>query len=336
MDFKKYNKLKGGRNVKSSKDFLLCCMKLKSNQDFSYIINTNKSNIILSVKSGEEEYKYNSHFYGGISCTLEYGAVRTDYIYFSLIIEQLGIDESIVPNLSMYLRFINQELNTDDIFSLVNDLYNARSIFNLISCTQEDILFSFNHDSECITLEIGDKNIDTALVFDDLPYNLSHLCTNVLKKEIDTYNRKKDESFDYIYNYSEGIKSVLKILRERNNIGQDTFMKLVGKYISNNTKSGRRTQQQKTYIMLDTNTNLYKIGKSVQPKVREKTLQSEKPSIELLYVANDNIESTLHNIYKQHRVRGEWFNLTKDYITKIVRDYKFYPHITNDNTTVMA
>ena len=55
---------------------------------------------------------------------------------------------------------------------------------------------------------------------------------------------------------------------------------------------------------------LYKIGKSINPKVRERTLQSEKPSIEMVRVWNYDIEKKLHSLYNEFRVRGEYFNLT--------------------------
>lgn len=66
------------------------------------------------------------------------------------------------------------------------------------------------------------------------------------------------------------------------------------------------------YLMIDHNTKLYKIGWSKQPKVREKTLQSEQPKIELLksFRTNKSSETELHRYFKDKRIRGEWFNLT--------------------------
>jgi len=67
----------------------------------------------------------------------------------------------------------------------------------------------------------------------------------------------------------------------------------------------------KTYLIKDKNTSLYKIGRSRNPIRREITLQSEKPSLELVKIWYKNIESKLHNQYSQYRVRGEWFKLNK-------------------------
>jgi hypothetical protein len=77
--------------------------------------------------------------------------------------------------------------------------------------------------------------------------------------------------------------------------------------------------------MIDTINNFHKIGISNNPKYREHTLQSDKPTIELLcakeYPSRDiatAIESSLHKVYAPKRIRGEWFNLnekdTKDII----------------------
>jgi len=70
------------------------------------------------------------------------------------------------------------------------------------------------------------------------------------------------------------------------------------------------TDNVKTYLIKDNHTKLYKIGKSKNPKHRETTLQSEKPSIKMVKIWNKNIEKKLHKLYSEYRVRGEWFNLT--------------------------
>jgi hypothetical protein len=77
----------------------------------------------------------------------------------------------------------------------------------------------------------------------------------------------------------------------------------------------------KTYIIKDESNYLYKIGKSVNPKLREKTLQSEKPTIKMIKVFDYNIEKILHNEYKDFRVRGEWFDLNKVQINYICTKY---------------
>ena len=79
----------------------------------------------------------------------------------------------------------------------------------------------------------------------------------------------------------------------------------------------------KTYLMIDTKNGLIKIGKSKNPKYRERTLQSEKPSINLLTTCNYDCEKELHKKYKNKRVRGEWFDLNHKEIQSIIDKYDF-------------
>jgi hypothetical protein len=67
------------------------------------------------------------------------------------------------------------------------------------------------------------------------------------------------------------------------------------------------------YLMKCNRTGFYKIGKSKNPKHREKTLQSESPSIQMIAVFNGQgwQERDWHIHFAKCRVRGEWFDLTK-------------------------
>ena len=71
--------------------------------------------------------------------------------------------------------------------------------------------------------------------------------------------------------------------------------------------------------MHDPHTGLVKIGRSTDPRVRESTLQSEKPSIKLLFFAPAPaaLERQLHARYDDKRVRGEWFRLDPSEIEQI-------------------
>lgn len=87
-----------------------------------------------------------------------------------------------------------------------------------------------------------------------------------------------------------------------------------------NTKS-KEILKQKTYILKDNNTGFYKIGKSINPKERERTLQSEKPTIKMIKEFKTDIESKLHKKYSEHRVRGEWFDLNNVQLKYICTNY---------------
>lgn len=79
------------------------------------------------------------------------------------------------------------------------------------------------------------------------------------------------------------------------------------------------------YLMIDHNTGFYKIGRSKSPLDRERTLQSEKPTIELLcyWQLVENEERALHDYFAEKRVRGEWFALDKEDIEFITSQYEY-------------
>ena len=66
------------------------------------------------------------------------------------------------------------------------------------------------------------------------------------------------------------------------------------------------------YLMIDKANGYHKIGYTKNPKKRESTLQSEKPSIEIVCQFKGFIsdETYLHNKFAVKRIRGEWFDLT--------------------------
>lgn len=78
------------------------------------------------------------------------------------------------------------------------------------------------------------------------------------------------------------------------------------------------------YLMHDVANGYYKIGMSNNPVYRESTLQSEKPTIELLCSKEfpsralaSAIESALHKVYDAKRLRGEWFSLAENDVSEI-------------------
>lgn len=69
------------------------------------------------------------------------------------------------------------------------------------------------------------------------------------------------------------------------------------------------------YLMRHTN-GLTKIGRSVQPRAREKTLQAEDPRLEMIFCVDGlgHLENRLHEIFAELRVRGEWFRLEDSHV----------------------
>ena len=80
------------------------------------------------------------------------------------------------------------------------------------------------------------------------------------------------------------------------------------------------------YLMIDTTNGFHKIGISNKPKYRERTLQSEKPTIEMVCakqypsrIIAEAIEAALHKAFEEKRIRGEWFDLSKQEV-KMIED----------------
>lgn len=72
-----------------------------------------------------------------------------------------------------------------------------------------------------------------------------------------------------------------------------------------------RSKSKKVYLLLDSKNNLIKIGQSINPKLREKTLQGINPEWDLIttWVAPISEEKRLHKLFENKNSRGEWFNL---------------------------
>lgn len=80
------------------------------------------------------------------------------------------------------------------------------------------------------------------------------------------------------------------------------------------------------YLMKDETNGYYKIGISNRPEYRERTLQSEKPTIALLCakefptrIIAEAIESALHKAFEDKRLRGEWFALDEKDVLDIIK-----------------
>lgn len=83
-----------------------------------------------------------------------------------------------------------------------------------------------------------------------------------------------------------------------------------------------KSKPVKTYLIKNKTTGFYKIGRSMFPFFRERTLQSQEPLIDIVKTWDNDIEDELHEKYKTQRVRGEWFNLSKIQVKYICTNYK--------------
>lgn len=84
-------------------------------------------------------------------------------------------------------------------------------------------------------------------------------------------------------------------------------------------------KQSYIYLMKNYRNGYYKIGRSLNPEYRERTLQAEAPEIGLEFVSPltpSILEGRLHNIFKEKRIRGEWFSLSEKDV-EYIKSYKY-------------
>ncbi len=84
-----------------------------------------------------------------------------------------------------------------------------------------------------------------------------------------------------------------------------------------------KISDSKTYIAYDASSNNYKIGRSIHPKKRLKTIKSSNPSISKMWVHDDDIELGLHHEFSHKKVESEWFGLDESDLDSIFKRYKF-------------
>jgi len=139
-------------------------------------------------------------------------------------------------------------------------------------------------------------------------------CKPVLSVYIERYKlRKFADMASEFYKYARELKEwsdIIDIARPKNNS------------VSEFPES--TTEECYVYLMLDSKTKLYKIGLSNAPGWREKTLQSEKPSIKLIVAKKfinrrmaSIIEKGFHGTYSHKNRRGEWFQLDDEDVYEI-------------------
>ena len=110
----------------------------------------------------------------------------------------------------------------------------------------------------------------------------------------------------------------------------ETIMEIHPRYNLPNRTIHKESQEYcYVYLMQDEINGYYKIGISNKPDYRERTLQSEKPSIKLIACKKyptrkiaASIESALHTAYNQQHLRGEWFNLDEADVAAIIETLK--------------
>ena len=63
------------------------------------------------------------------------------------------------------------------------------------------------------------------------------------------------------------------------------------------------------YLIYDTSSKLFKIGRSVDPIRRLKNMETGNPNLKLLFFTDTLVENELHKKYQKLKVKGEWYKL---------------------------
>jgi hypothetical protein len=164
------------------------------------------------------------------------------------------------------------------------------------------------------------QNTDISHGFEFCKYwDLEHFVNDLHNDMIYIYNL----DFAIAFFFSYRINFMYSLLKEQTKKINDTYNFIVD-VIDNPELNDydKKLIHSKTYIMKDYTTGLYKIGKSKNPEYRERTLQSEKPTIKMIKVFDSDIESDLHKEFADVRVRGEWFKLNIVQLKRICTHYE--------------
>lgn len=242
----------------------------------------------------------------------------------------------------------NSELGKDLIFSFEN--INNRDYLAIYFFSKDYKLnigdkVNFMFESQSIlSFEIIEKPIKSSLSWKNL-FETRMLITQdellmftkktLTKWKIDFVSNNDfiiGEANNYYWYQGENYNKVLKNLVTE-------YIELVNQNIENYTPLINRENlgdakafiddKCSVYLMMDTTNNFHKIGISNKPQYREKTLQADKPTIELLCSKEfpnrkiaESIEKSLHMTFDNKRIRGEWFQLDAQEVDDIIKTLK--------------
>ena len=127
---------------------------------------------------------------------------------------------------------------------------------------------------------------------------------------------------DYVFRLTDFVIEKLKLFAEQTKQQQQQTIELEEERQAELFR--RRLEQSRfdsfVYLMEDLRNGLFKIGRSKTPGKRERTLQSEQPSLILRFSipAAESDETELHRKFASKRSRGEWFSLTETEIISAI------------------
>ena len=249
--------------------------------------------------------------------------IKWETVGYNEKIKRPGIETSSLDNEILFLFSFNNIENKDFIvFSFIsNDLKLIKD--DIVSFLFENgrmIKFKINNSSHKVS-QYGSENKvqitdDEIFLFEKekfLKWKITSAKTNyeiIGGKGYEYSAYKNPMELNYVVQnlareYRELVRSEIQDYKPL--LEHETFTTLI---------DSRESEECYVYLMIDITNQYHKIGISNKPSWREKTLQSEKPSIELIaskkFVSRRialSIEKAFHNTFADKRVRGEWFQL---------------------------
>tara|TARA_R100000654_G_C2658433_1_gene124295 strand:+ start:43 stop:888 length:846 start_codon:yes stop_codon:yes gene_type:complete len=208
-------------------------------------------------------------------------------------------------------QYVDERISIQFYKEIARYIEGASSKFRFVTYAFYRDRFSFEvnrqYDYDYL-LEFIENKIEENYYFLDIEY----LFLWILEKK-DIFNRKQIARREKIYKRDKKNLELWEKMKREDRIKILPPMK---------EKEYSEYKKPRTYILKDKNTGYYKIGRSINPKEREKTLQSEKPTIKMIKEFKNDIENELHKKYSKNRVRGEWFKLNKIQLKYICTNYK--------------
>ncbi|NOT90467.1 GIY-YIG nuclease family protein [Ferruginibacter sp.] len=176
--------------------------------------------------------------------------------------------------------------------------------------------------TEALELELRDNDVNylTLAFCRHLAQNYEHLdlldVFNEFQHKVKTYI----EMFNYrtvdtnLFEEVKGLDFLLMIPNEDGIFYVPTLgkLKFYRDFFGDTYKKEKHPDIEAVYLLLDLDSSNIKIGQSRKMIHRERTLQAQKPSIELIayWISPKQVETQLHQMFKSKRLRGEWFKLS--------------------------
>lgn len=139
-------------------------------------------------------------------------------------------------------------------------------------------------------------------------YSCEEISSMSLEELIETHRAAISRCDDMEWTFSE-------IIREWDSF--PPFLSALEMEIDRKRPKTRKPKVKKKtflYLIEDERNGFIKIGRAQSPSARERTLQSEMPLLSLIWQCEglQQDEKDLHERFKDKRVRGEWFSLSKE------------------------